>query len=112
MSVNYKKIGLVAVLILIVGGIAYIESQKPDRAGNVENADIESIEGDEEKAQKYPRAKEIVSPSGFINTDGEEITIEELIGEKVILVDFWTYSCINCQRTFPYLNIQTRDSKL
>jgi thiol-disulfide isomerase/thioredoxin len=22
----------------------------------------------------------------------------------VILVDFWTYSCINCQRTTPYLN--------
>ncbi|WNM23484.1 cytochrome c biogenesis protein CcdA [Demequina capsici] len=22
---------------------------------------------------------------------------------KVVLVDFWTYSCINCQRTFPYL---------
>jgi thiol-disulfide isomerase/thioredoxin len=22
---------------------------------------------------------------------------------KVVLVDFWTYSCINCQNTFPYL---------
>lgn len=22
---------------------------------------------------------------------------------KVVLIDFWTYSCINCQRTFPYL---------
>ena len=22
---------------------------------------------------------------------------------KVVLVDFWTYSCINCQRTLPYL---------
>jgi thiol-disulfide isomerase/thioredoxin len=22
---------------------------------------------------------------------------------KVVLVDFWTYSCINCQHTFPYL---------
>ena len=45
---------------------------------------------------------EIVNPSGFVNTDG--ITIKELIGKKVILVDFLTYSCINCQRTFPYLN--------
>lgn len=43
---------------------------------------------------------EIVDPSGFINTDG--ITIGELVGEKVIMVDFMTYSCINCQRTFPY----------
>lgn len=46
--------------------------------------------------------KEIVDPSGFVNTDG--ITIGELIGKKVILVDFLTYSCINCQRTFPYMN--------
>lgn len=22
---------------------------------------------------------------------------------KVVLIDFWTYSCINCQRTLPYL---------
>ncbi len=22
---------------------------------------------------------------------------------KVVLVDFWTYSCVNCQRTLPYL---------
>ena len=45
---------------------------------------------------------EIVNPSGFVNTEG--ITIKELVGKKVILVDFLTYSCINCQRTFPYLN--------
>nr|WP_233259649.1 redoxin family protein [Ramlibacter sp. WS9] len=23
---------------------------------------------------------------------------------KVVLVDFWTYSCINCLRTLPYVN--------
>ncbi len=45
---------------------------------------------------------EISSAAGFINTD--KISISELVGKKVILVDFWTYSCINCQRTTPYLN--------
>ena len=30
------------------------------------------------------------------------LTLEALRG-KVVLVDFWTYSCINCQNTFPYL---------
>jgi len=45
---------------------------------------------------------EIANPSGFINT--EPITIKELVGKKIVLVDFMTYSCINCQRTFPYLN--------
>jgi len=43
---------------------------------------------------------EIADPSGFVNTDG--ITLGELVGKKVILVEFMTYSCINCQRTFPH----------
>ncbi|RZA12766.1 MAG: thioredoxin family protein [Lysobacteraceae bacterium] len=30
------------------------------------------------------------------------LTLTTLRG-KVVLVDFWTYSCINCQRTLPYL---------
>ncbi len=31
------------------------------------------------------------------------LDLSELRG-KVVLVDFWTYSCINCIRTIPYLN--------
>jgi thiol-disulfide isomerase/thioredoxin len=30
------------------------------------------------------------------------LTLAGLRG-KVVLIDFWTYSCINCQNTFPYL---------
>jgi thiol-disulfide isomerase/thioredoxin len=30
------------------------------------------------------------------------LTMESLRG-KVVLVDFWTYSCVNCLRTLPYL---------
>jgi cytochrome c biogenesis protein CcdA/thiol-disulfide isomerase/thioredoxin len=54
------------------------------------------------KSGNYPPYQEIKSPSGFVNT--EPITIGELIGKKVVLVDFMTYSCINCIRTLPYLN--------
>lgn len=50
------------------------------------------------------RAHEISSPDGFINTGGEEITIGQYKDKKVVLLDIWTYSCINCQRTLPYLN--------
>ncbi len=46
--------------------------------------------------------REIVNPSGFVNSD--PFTLQSLIGKKVILLDFLTYSCINCQRTFPALN--------
>ena len=31
------------------------------------------------------------------------LTRESLRG-KVVLVDFWTYGCINCQRSLPYVN--------
>ncbi len=36
----------------------------------------------------------------WINT--QPLTTAQLQG-KVVLVDFWTYSCINCLRTLPYL---------
>jgi cytochrome c biogenesis protein CcdA/thiol-disulfide isomerase/thioredoxin len=55
------------------------------------------------KARTYTHTPEVVSPSGYVNTAGKPITIGEFIGKKVVLVDFWTYSCINCQRTLPYL---------
>lgn len=55
------------------------------------------------KSALYSLAPEITSPSGFINTGGKPITIGQFKGDKVVLIDFWTYSCINCQRTLPYL---------
>lgn len=56
------------------------------------------------KAMHFTRAPEITNPSGFLNTNGRPITIAEHRGKKVVLIDFWTYSCINCKRTTPYLN--------
>ncbi len=57
-----------------------------------------------EKSQKFILAPDISTPDGFINTNGLPITISEFKGKKVVLLDIWTYSCINCQRTIPYLN--------
>ena len=57
-----------------------------------------------EKEGMYQHAREISAPSGFVNTNGKPVTIGEFIGKKVILVDFLTYSCINCTRVQPYLN--------
>lgn len=47
------------------------------------------------------QAPELVGLSGWINS--EPITLADLRG-KVVVVDFWTYSCINCIRTIPFLN--------
>jgi thiol-disulfide isomerase/thioredoxin len=86
---------------LIIGAIVYLERQKTDRTADSQTGNIVRMDN-AEKAARYETAKEISTPDGFINTD--RITVGELIGNKVILVDFWTYSCINCQRTIPYLN--------
>jgi cytochrome c biogenesis protein CcdA/thiol-disulfide isomerase/thioredoxin len=41
--------------------------------------------------------------TAWLNTPGgAPFTIKSLRG-KVVLVDFWTYSCINCQRTLPHV---------
>lgn len=52
--------------------------------------------------KKYP-APELVSPDAYINTGGQPITIGQFKGKKAVLIDFWTYSCINCQRTLPHV---------
>jgi thiol-disulfide isomerase/thioredoxin len=57
-----------------------------------------------QKALVYQKYKEIADPAGFVNTNGAPITLSQYVGKKVILLDFVAYSCINCQRTFPYLN--------
>ena len=56
------------------------------------------------KSAEYTQEPEITDPSGFVNTNGHPVTLAQFRGKKVVLVDFWTYSCINCQRTIPYLN--------
>jgi thiol-disulfide isomerase/thioredoxin len=106
-----KNIVLIVAVVLIIGSIAYLESLKAHRGAQLpaeENAVTASstvhTSDYADKTKKYPLAQELVSPDGFINTNGVPITLSSLVGKKVILVDFWAYSCINCQRTIPYLN--------
>ena len=49
---------------------------------------------------KGPTAPELIPGGAWFNSD--PLTLERLKG-KVVIIDFWTYSCINCQRTMPYL---------
>jgi thiol-disulfide isomerase/thioredoxin len=50
------------------------------------------------------RAPEFRDTQRWFNTPGgRALTLRGLHGH-VVLVDFWTYSCINCIRTLPYLN--------
>ena len=39
----------------------------------------------------------------WLNTPGDQpLSLAQLKG-KVVLIDFWTYSCINCQRSLPHV---------
>jgi cytochrome c biogenesis protein CcdA/thiol-disulfide isomerase/thioredoxin len=51
----------------------------------------------------YGPAPGLVAGGPWFNTSGQsELSLAGLRG-KVVLVDFWTYSCVNCVRTIPYL---------
>lgn len=104
---------LLAVIIAIVGSIYYLERFRPRRPASENTATITPPLPRAEiqtKASRFTLAHELVNPNGFINSDSvvganrAPFTLQSLIGKKIILVDFWTYSCINCQRTTPYLN--------
>ena len=71
-----------------------------------EQVTIAEVEREEEPAAKTGRtgdeelAPELTGITGWINT--EPFTLAEHRG-KVVLIDFWTYTCINCIRTMPFL---------
>ena len=113
-----KPSATVIVLIIIAIVIFYLNSQKTDinktafnnqltSNGNSvlkpneenKNLNIETSQIDREKALKYPKAPDFVGIARWINS--EPLTMAQLKG-KVVLVDIWTYTCINCIRTLPY----------
>jgi cytochrome c biogenesis protein CcdA/thiol-disulfide isomerase/thioredoxin len=51
------------------------------------------------------RAPEFKQTQEWFNTpSGKPLSVEELTAhDRVVLIDFWTYTCINCIRTLPYL---------
>ena len=71
------------------------ESQPLEQNGNTQNHFII------DKAQ-FKKAPEFTGITGFINNPNS-IKLADLKG-KVVLVHFWTYTCINCIHTIPYLN--------
>ncbi len=93
---------LIVVLLLIVGSIVYLENVKPAAViGSLPDAaDTASAEVIAAKEAKYPRAPELIVGGEWMNA--EPLTMASLRG-KVVLLDIWTYSCINCIRTLPYI---------
>ncbi len=104
----------IAVVSLIAGFAIYFNSPDLNKSSSaqksagdfVSSVAVDSETGKISKTQytvdksQFRKAPEFAGISGYINTN--PIKLADLKG-KVVLVDFWTYSCINCIRTLPYL---------
>ncbi|MFA9400081.1 MAG: cytochrome c biogenesis protein DipZ, partial [Acidobacteriota bacterium] len=52
---------------------------------------------------RFGEAPDFTGTQQWFNTPGGQSLSLDQLGGRVVLVDFWTYSCINCIRTQPYL---------
>ena len=68
-----------------------------------ESANITSERNSITKIDKsgFKKAPDLVGIAHYLNTTPEELSKE--VKGKVVLYDIWTYSCINCVRTLPYI---------
>lgn len=104
------KTALVMGIILVVaisGASVYFSSLEPqiqEAQSKLDNSQMQGKDVSEiPKIDKsgFKKAPELTGISGYINTTPEELDAD--MKDKVILYDFWTYSCINCIRTLPYI---------
>ncbi|CAN5215344.1 cytochrome c biogenesis protein DipZ [soil metagenome] len=70
-------------------------------SNDVVTKQLSTLKGSQKALPKYAAAPEFVGITKWLNTE-KPLTMKELKG-KVVLVDFWTYTCINCVRTLPYV---------
>ncbi len=67
------------------------------------NASEASLVADAHELKPLGEAPEFTETQDWFNTPhGMPLALSSLRG-RVVLVDFWTYTCINCIRTLPYL---------
>jgi thiol-disulfide isomerase/thioredoxin len=92
---------IIAGVIILSLSLSVLDSQPQQ---TIENTSDESkTVNSEQKISKqgYKKAPELVGISGYINTLPEEL--RNKINHNVVLYDIWTYSCINCVRTLPFI---------
>ena len=90
------KTAIICGIIITVGivSISIFYNEVDMKRNTTYNIEID----DKSRLQKVPS---ILDATGFINTASNELA--ETLEGKVVLYDIWTYSCINCIRTIPYI---------
>jgi thiol-disulfide isomerase/thioredoxin len=98
MKPNNPVLFAVAVAIITIA-ILFVLSMKTQMAS--EFKDGNNTDAMLKKTALFPKAPELRGIAGYINApDGFKLSD---VKGKVVLVDIWTYTCINCIRTLPYL---------
>jgi cytochrome c biogenesis protein CcdA/thiol-disulfide isomerase/thioredoxin len=70
---------------------------------NDQNAQLSNCSDGATGLENCGTAPDLKGITGWLNTPGgKPIALNSLRG-KVVLVDFWAYSCINCQRAIPHV---------
>jgi len=86
-------------IVIAIAGISsvlsFFDAQNTD---TIEKSQMTETGIDKSQFTKAPELKGI---AGYINITSEEL--KEKIKGKVVLYDIWTYSCINCVRTLPFI---------
>ena len=80
---------LLTVIVLLITGFLVVVQFSPSLT-----------RGEQTTSSEHRTAPEFAGISAWLNSP--PLTLESLRG-KVVLVQFWTYSCINCVRTLPYV---------
>jgi cytochrome c biogenesis protein CcdA/thiol-disulfide isomerase/thioredoxin len=80
-----------------------MSANAPTMAMNANPAAMMKAAPADAAAENLPAEGSLPSLSGAVEwLNSPPLTAESLKG-KVVLVDFWTYSCINCLRSIPYV---------
>jgi len=95
-------IAILAGVIVISLSLSALDSQPQQTLGNTSD-ESKTSSNSEQKMSKlgYKKAPELVGISGYINTLPDEL--QKKIHDHVVLYDIWTYTCINCVRTLPFI---------
>lgn len=88
---NRRLYLIAAVALIVIASISVYIATRVSPSDIASNSDLNVL------ADSVPS---VVSAKGWINSS--PLGPSDLRG-KVVLYDFWTYSCVNCQRTLPHL---------
>ncbi len=86
-----------------VGGKDQLRELNLSGIVNEQNAELSNCSDGGTELQSCGTAPDIKGITKWLNTPGNSpIDLKSLRG-KVVLIDFWAYSCINCQRAIPHV---------